>query len=134
MKYSIPFFLVTLSLGGLLLGGCSTMQDSVLLGVGLGTATGTAIGIGVEPSPGSALIGAGVGALLGGVFGYLGHKDKERRDALLRSQTKPQKSPDLPTLVAPDASCTEVPEHIEASRYYGPQIQCVIEHAARWSR
>ena len=57
------------------------------------------MGIAVQPSPGSALIGAGIGALIGGALGYLGHKDKERREALFAVAPRKQETkPDLPFL------------------------------------
>ncbi len=115
--------------------GCASMDKSIFLGAGIGTAAGTGIGLAAQQSPGSALIGAGIGAVLGGALGFLSHKDKERRDALLAfSKGKKDTRRDLPSLRAPEASCVQKDERIEGNLYYGPQIICTIEKPAIWTR
>jgi hypothetical protein len=111
------------------------MEKSMLLGAGVGGAAGTGIGLGVEQSPGSALIGLGIGAVVGGAIGFLGHKDKQRRDALLAlSRNKKDVKQDIPSLRAPEASCVKKDEYIDGNTYYGPQLICTIEKQAVWTR
>lgn len=118
--------------------GCASMKDSVLFGAGVGAAAGTGIGSAVEPSLGSALIGTMVGGVIGGAFGYLGHKENQSRksakhDDPVRASVKPLLKNELPSLLTPEASCTEIEERVEGSIYLGPQIRCTIEKPAVWS-
>jgi Na+/glutamate symporter len=119
--------------------GCASMKDSILFGAGVGAAGGLGIGSAVEPSVGSALIGTAVGGIIGGAIGYLGHKSPKgnespssEKDGNLRA-VKPLLKNDLPSLLTPEASCTEVDERVEGSIYFGPQIRCTIEKNAVWS-
>ena len=128
-----------LTLIAVALSGCATMKDSILFGAGVGAAAGTGIGSAVEPSVGSALIGTAVGGIIGGALGYLGHKDKESKklrkhdNPMSRASVKPLLKNELPSLLTPEASCTEVEEKVEGSIYFGPQIRCTIEKQAVWS-
>lgn len=128
---------ITVLSGALLLAmpGCATLKDSTLLGAGVGAAGGAGMGLAVEQSAGSALIGTAIGAVIGGAFGYLGHKEKEKKEML--SKVGPRRLPvseTIPELKAPEANCITVPEKVEGHRYVGPHILCTIEKQAVWSR
>lgn len=129
---------LTLTLLLAALSGCATMKDSILFGAGVGAAGGLGVGSAVEPSVGSALIGTAVGGIIGAAVGYLGHRGKNAAPAAdgkegLRSPVKPLLKNELPSLLTPEASCTEVEERIEGSIYFGPQMRCTIEKPAVWS-
>lgn len=129
--------ITALSLLILAISGCATMKDSILFGAGVGAAGGLGIGSAVEPSVGSALIGTAVGGIIGSALGYLAHKPKSNelpnsKDEAARA-VKPLLKNELPSLLTPEASCTEVEERVEGSNYFGPQIRCTIEKNAVWS-
>jgi len=126
---------VFIALVALLVVGCATMEKSILLGAATVGATGTAIGLAAGQNTGSAVLGLGVGALLGGTMGLLAHKDREEKEALLKLGRKGKDlAKDLPTLLAAKASCTKVGESIQGTRYVGPHLVCEIEKPAVWSR
>jgi hypothetical protein len=92
------------------------------------------MGLAVQQSPGSALIGTGIGALVGVGIGYLAHKDKENKDAVLKAIRGNRKEviQEPPMLRSPQASCYKVDEKIVGEEYYGPQLRCRIERPAVW--
>ncbi len=129
-KYQIVFLMIPL-----LLSGCASIGKTTLFGVGIGGAVGTGFGLAANSGVSSALIGLGIGAAVGAGMGYLGHKDKEEKDALMTAFLKKKSTKEeYPTLRAPEASCTRVGEKIEGSRYIGPHIVCDIEKQAVWGR
>lgn len=134
--YKIPRMGIIIAIAGtLFLAACASIEKSALLGAGIGASMGTGIGIGAEPSAGSALIGLGIGAVVGGAMGYLGHKDKENKELLLKTLGKRREPPgELPMLKAPQATCYRSGEKIVGEEYWGPQIRCRIEKQAVWSR
>ena len=95
---------------------------------------GMGIGAAVEPSPGSALIGLGVGAVLGAGLGYLGYQDKERKKFQNKKSKKQTKKKKIPNILPPEAQCILMEEKIEGTKYYGPQTICTIKRPAVWSR
>lgn len=66
------------------LSSCSTMSDSLILGIGSGAAAGFAVS---QPGPGDPGTGAAIGAVVGGLSAYLIHKNVERRDEKIRRET-----------------------------------------------
>lgn len=67
-----------------LLSSCSTMSDSLILGIGSGAAAGFAVS---QPGQGDPGTGAAIGAVVGGLSAYLIHKNVERRDEKIRRET-----------------------------------------------
>lgn len=129
-----------IALAAVALTSCASMHESILFGAGAGAAAGTGVGTIVEQSVGSALIGAAIGGILGGAAGYLAH-DKENEasasdnsDPMARARVKPLLNNELPSLLTPEASCTELEERVEGDKYFGPQIMCTIEKPAVWSK
>ena len=125
------------TIGGVLIlisTGCASIERSTLLGVSVGAAGGTGIGLAVEQSPGSALIGTAIGAFVGGVFGYLGHKEQDRRDMLVKvGARRVPLTQETPKIREPEANCITIEERIEANRYIGAHIMCTIERPATFS-
>jgi hypothetical protein len=128
-------YLITIPIVSLLIGGCSTIGETTLLGAGMGGALGTGIGLATGKNTGGAIVGTGIGAVLGAGLFYLAHKEKEEKNALTNSLLR-KKMPkeEYPTLRAPEASCSRVGEKIEGTKYIGPHIICEIEKPAVWGK
>lgn len=71
----------------LLTSSCSTIKDSLLMGVGSGAIGGATVGVLVGKKKKDALIGMAVGALLVGGASYFIHKGLENRDQRVRKET-----------------------------------------------
>ena len=125
------FALTALSVSSFMV-GCSSMEKSIGFGGGVGAITGTGIGIAVEPSAGSALIGAGVGMILGGALGYLGHRtytinEIEKPDNKLKLLEPGEEPP----LTSPSVERIWIPPKIEGERYLEGHW-LYIHKAGRW--
>lgn len=132
LKKTYPLIIIGTAL---LLSNCASMDKSLLLGAGTGSAVGGGMGYGIGQNATGTLIGLGVGAVLGGTLGYLSHKEKEDKMELLKMTTrKKDLNKNLPSLRAPEASCTRVDEKIEGSQFIGAHILCTIEKPAVWSK
>lgn len=70
-----------------LLSGCSTMSNSIMLGVGSGAAVGAIAGNQSGGGSDRASSGAAIGAAVGALSAYLIHKGLEKRDEKLRRET-----------------------------------------------
>lgn len=116
------------------LSGCASIERSTLLGASIGAAAGTGIGLAAEKSAGSALIGAGIGALFMGTMGYLAHKDKERKDAMMNRSSKDRNASKEPMLTKPEVRRIWVPEKIEDGKYYEGHFMYIIEKPSAWSK
>lgn len=128
--------LITILMGMVLLSGCASMQDSILLGAGVAGAVGTGIGIAAsDGSTGGTLLGAGIGLITGAAFGYLSYQDKLDKQNMLKALSKKNiGKEEFPVLRAPEASCTRIGASIEGNKYVGPHISCEIEKQAVWTR
>ena len=133
MKYAlimIPILLLT--------NGCATIEQSTFLGAGVGIASGTGIGLAIERSPGSAIIGASIGAVLGSAAFYLLAKDHEKKNALAKLAQKEttEKGDPIPAITRPEIICHKVDGHIEESGtlWTGPHLRCEIKKQSVWSR
>jgi len=113
-----------------LIGGCATMEKSIAFGSGVGAAAGTGLGLAVEQSAGSALIGAGIGVIIGGAIGYLKHHHDER-DAPPSLAAQGDR---IPTVKAPEVRRIWVPERIEGNRYIEGHYLFVIEKPSVFTR
>jgi hypothetical protein len=69
--------------------GCSTMKESLVLGIGSGAATGAITGsVIVDKNRGqAALQGALLGGVIGGIASYFIHGTVQKRDDLIRRET-----------------------------------------------
>lgn len=71
-----------------ILSGCSSSRDSVILGVGTGAASGGVVGSQVKTDRGeNAIKGALIGGIVGGVASYIIHGSLESRDERVRKET-----------------------------------------------
>jgi hypothetical protein len=119
----------------ILLQGCATAKDSVLLGASLGAVT--AGGLANHASAHDhkitamgALTGAGFGALIG----YLGHKDKTRSERQKRPTSDQEvKGTNLPRLTEPRYRSIWIPDKIEGDRYIEGHRVYIIEEGAQWT-
>lgn len=72
----------------LILNGCSTLKDSLILGAGTGVAIGAAAGNQIEGDRSENTIkGAVIGGVVFGLASYLIHGSLEKRDANVRRET-----------------------------------------------
>lgn len=72
----------------LLSSSCSTTRKSISLGLGTGAASGAAIGAMTNKNHSQgALLGLGIGAVIGGIASYFIHGSLEERDKETRKET-----------------------------------------------
>ncbi len=72
----------------MLLGGCASLRNSLILGTGAGIAAGVITGSRIgQDSTENAIKGAVIGGLVGGVASYLIHGSLEDRDERVRRDT-----------------------------------------------
>lgn len=68
--------------------GCTTMRESIIMGVASGAVMGAAIGSSAESRDSqSTQNGAAIGALVGGIASYFIHEGLEERDSKVRRET-----------------------------------------------
>lgn len=73
---------------GLILNGCSTLRDSLILGAGTGVVVGAVAGNQIEGDKSeNAIKGAVIGGVVFGLASYLIHGSLEKRDANVRRET-----------------------------------------------
>jgi hypothetical protein len=111
--------------------GCAHLAESVTFGAGVGAAGGMGVGLLNQKSTGSALIGAGIGSILGGALGYLLHHDKPTE---VKRTARSTENNDVPLIKMPEADCVQSDYRIEGTTYFGPQLKCTIEKSAVWSK
>ncbi len=117
------------------LASCASIERSTLLGAAAAGALGTGIGIAVEKSPGSALIGLGIGAIVGGALGFASHKESEakRGQAINPLVTKDFKD-NVPTLSTPEVRRVWIPAKAEGNKYVEGHFIFVIDRQAVWGK
>lgn len=126
---------INLTLCLLALSGCASMERSVLLGAAAGGAMGTGVGLGVEKSAGSALIGLGIGAIVGGVMGFGAHSAEENKRAQWLTPAASKEFKDkVPGMSTPEVRRVWVPEKIEGNKYIEGHYIYVIDRGAVWNR
>jgi len=109
----------------LLVSGCASMERSLLFGGSVGAAAGTGLGLAVEQSAGSALIGAGIGSVIGAAMGYLGHKQSDRKEG---APTGPMPSDaNVPSLTTPEVRRIWNGPRVEGDRYIDGHYIYVLE-------
>ena len=114
--------------------GCSTMEQSIGLGVGIGGAVGAGMGTAAGNNFRSAMLGLGVGALFGGAMGYLSHRDREERERQLKASFKKEDGSKTPSLTAPEVRRIWVPDKVEGSKFIDGHFEFFIEKNSVWSR
>lgn len=113
---------------------CSTMRDSVVLGIGVGGLVGGSVGAAAgsqhDRTGGGAAVGLIAGAALGGLLGYLTHKEDEQRKLSISSG--PKSADGSPSLTRPEVRKIWIPEKIEADQYISGHYIYVIEKPSMW--
>ena len=127
--------------------GCSTLNKSVMTGVGIGGAAGAVVGSntsGGKNKSKSAAIGAVTGAVISGIAGYFIHKGIEKRDEDVRRETlfnldkydvsTPSgfRTSSAHGLTAPRIESEWVPTRVEGKRLIEGHKIWVISDEARW--
>ncbi len=109
----IPLIVVLISLTQ-----CATLEKSLLFGAATGGAMGSGFGVAAGKNVKSGLFGGAIGAVIGAAFSYLGHRDKEQKEAFLKDGTKEKGGKEkIPSLSAPEVRRIWVPDKIEGNRY-----------------
>lgn len=126
---SIPILILCLAISG-----CATMEKSVLLGAGTMGAIGVGAGAAAGNSVGSALLGLGIGAVLGGTFGFMGHKEQEEKARQAKSGSKKKDDEKVPSLTSPEVRRVWVPEKIDGGKFIEGHYMYVIERNSVWSK
>jgi hypothetical protein len=114
----------------ILFSGCASMEKSVVFGGVVGAAAGTGAGLLNQKSVGSGLIGAGIGAVLGGALAFLIHKDPPKEVV----SDKEKKDEKVPSITTPDVRRVWVPEKIEGSKFIDGHFEYVIDRPSVWSK
>lgn len=84
LKRTISLIVLT----SLLSSGCSSTRKSIALGIGSGAASGAAIGAMTSRNHSQgAIVGLGLGALVGGIVSYFIHGGLQERDKETRKET-----------------------------------------------
>ena len=115
-------------------GGCASVERSVVLGAGIGGATGALIGTAARdrPSDGTSIVvGALVGSLTGGLFGYLGFQgEQDKMKAMSMKSPEEQQVP----FYLKDATTQRiwVPTRIEGNKRVWGHYVDIIERPAVW--
>ena len=83
--HNVPILIMALAI---LTTGCSTMRESLTLGISTGAATGAVAGASLNKNKGKgALQGALVGGAISGIASYFLHKGLKKRDQKTRRET-----------------------------------------------
>ena len=118
-----------------LMSGCASIERSTLLGAASMGALGTGVGIANERSVGSALIGLGIGAVVGGALGFAAHKDQEsKRGQLLNPVLTKDFKDKVPAISTPEVRRVWVPEKIDGNKYIDGHYIYVIDRQAVWGK
>ena len=129
MKLIVPLIMIPL-----LLVGCATARDSMILGASMGAAAGGGVGnLSTEHSPQGTAIGALIGAGLGAAFGYLGHKDYQQKEGLRQTMTNGTEKPKNPRVTEPRYRSIWVPDKIEGDRYIQGHRVFILEDTGKWT-
>lgn len=124
-----------------LLTSCASMRDSMLLGGAVGATSGAFIGNQIAKGDNSndaksTAIGAASGAAFGAFIGFLGHKDKVRKDqeaAAVRARLPDQKRK-VPSLNDAEVESLWIPAHIENDQYIDGHFIYSIRKNATWKQ
>lgn len=129
MTRSIPIALAA----ALALSSCTTMRDSILLGMGTGAAAGAGFGAAVGQAEHnevrSGLVGALTGAIFGGVIGFLEHKEKVAKESV---RTIPGDNGAPPSLTKPVVRRVWVDDKVEGEKLVRGHWLYILEKNSEW--
>ena len=109
--------------------GCATSEKSILTGAAAGGAIGA--GIGSQAGDGrNAAIGAATGLALGGLIGWLGYKDKQKKMSKISDKNKSNE--DLPFITKPLIRKYNPEPKIEGNKYIRNCEIFEIKENAKW--
>ena len=118
-----------------LLASCASIERSTLLGAVTVGALGTGIGLAAEKSAGSALIGLGIGAIVGGAMGFATHKEQEsKRGQLMNPLITKDYKDNVPPISTPEVRRVWVPAKVEGNKYVEGHFIFVIDRQAVWGK
>lgn len=118
-----------------LMSGCASIERSTLLGAATVGALGTGIGLAAEKSAGSALIGLGIGAIVGGAMGFATHKEQEsKRGQLMNPLVTKDFKDNVPPISTPEVRRVWVPAKVEGNKYVEGHFIFVIDRQAVWGK
>lgn len=128
---------ITIQLMSLLLclSGCASLERSTLLGASAGGALGAGVGTAAGNNVGSALLGLGIGAIVGGAMGFGAHKDQEaKRGQVINPLVTKDFKEKVPTLTTPEIRRVWIAPKIESNRYEDGHFLYVIDRPAVWGK
>lgn len=128
---------ITIQLMSLLLflSGCASWERSTLLGASAGGALGAGVGTAAGNNVGSALLGLGIGAIVGGTMGFGAHKDQEaKRGQLLNPLVTKDFKQKVPTLTTPEIRRVWIEPKVEGDKYVEGHFLYVIDRQAVWGK
>lgn len=118
-----------------LLASCASIERSTLLGAATVGALGTGIGLAAEKSAGSALIGLGIGAIVGGAMGFATHKEQEsKRGQLMNPLITKDFKDNVPPISTPEVRRVWVPAKVDGNKYVEGHFIFVIDRQAVWGK
>lgn len=118
----------------LALSSCATMEESIFAGAGITGAFGTGVGAAASGNAEGALIGLGIGAVLGGTLGYLGHKEQIEKNKVPKNISSKKEDLKTPSLTSPEVRRVWVPEKIDGDKFIDGHYMYLIERNSVWSK
>lgn len=111
--------------------GCSSMNKSILLVTTIGGAGGASIGHNFGDGDNAKRNnGALIGAAIGGLFGYLIHKEQNKEKKILSKNIEEQ----VPLLTRPKVRKIWVKDEVKGKRFVRGHWEYVLEENSEWSR
>lgn len=117
----------------LILNACSTAPKSILMVAVAGGAAGAGLGQAQSQNSEGTAIGALVGAGIGSLIGYLSYNDKQKKDASL-SAKKESAEEVMPFVTRPKVRSYVVPDTIEGNKYIKSHRVFILEDPGSWSK
>ena len=114
---------------------CATARDSVLLGIGVGSVVGGGMGAAAgapdHNETRASLVGTAIGAALGGLSGYLAHKEDVEKRTTMIGQPSADRAGN-PSLTNPEVDRVWVPDRIEGDQLVRGHYIYVIRRPSSW--
>ena len=125
MKYKFICLLL-----GCCISGCSTMSKSILLGSAIGGAGGASIGHNFgKGDDAKRTTGALIGTAIGGLFGYLAHKEQVEKKTVTKSIEE-----EVPLLSRPKVRKIWVKDEVKGRRFVRGHWEYILEENSEWTR